>query len=318
MFVAPTLASAAPHTQPSVTDVQKKLAELALKNTQLVEQFNQARVTETKTQKAASAAATKATSVTQSYELARSQFVQIVQDQYEGSSLGAAGALLESDSNSDYLTRIDSLGMMSTHVSQVVSRINQARTAAETASTTAHTLYAKAKANRAALAKQRTSITSQIGKYQTLLSKLNSAQQAAYVRSQTHSVTVSAANITVKAGTAAARRAVQFAIDQIGKPYVWGAAGPGTYDCSGLTMRAWQAGGVSLPHSAADQYNYGTHVSASDLEPGDLIFFYHPIGHVTIYAGNGMMVSAPTEGQDVTLVPLSAYMSDYVGATRLT
>jgi cell wall-associated NlpC family hydrolase len=83
-------------------------------------------------------------------------------------------------------------------------------------------------------------------------------------------------------------------------------------------MAAWHAGGVSLPHSAADQYNYGRHVSRSELQPGDLIFFYQPIGHVTIYIGNGLMVSAPTEGQDVSVVPLSAFNGQITGATRLT
>ena len=70
-------------------------------------------------------------------------------------------------------------------------------------------------------------------------------------------------------------------------------------------MMAWAAAGVSLPHSAASQYNYGNHVSRDQLEPGDLIFFYSPIGHVTIYIGNGLMVSAPTEGEPVSVVPLA-------------
>jgi cell wall-associated NlpC family hydrolase len=83
-------------------------------------------------------------------------------------------------------------------------------------------------------------------------------------------------------------------------------------------MAAWAHGGVSLPHSAAEQYNYGHHVSRDQLQPGDLIFFYQPIGHVTIYIGNGMMVSAPTEGENVSVVPLSAFNDSYTGATRLT
>jgi cell wall-associated NlpC family hydrolase len=82
-------------------------------------------------------------------------------------------------------------------------------------------------------------------------------------------------------------------------------------------MQAWAQAGVSLPHSAAGQYSYGTHVSRDQLEPGDLIFFYSPIGHVTIYIGNGLMVSASTEGVPIGVVPLSYFDSDYVGATRL-
>ena len=121
----------------------------------------------------------------------------------------------------------------------------------------------------------------------------------------------------VSAPGGAAQTAVNFAMAQLGKPYQWGASGPGSYDCSGLTMAAWRAAGVSLPHSAADQYNYGTHVSRSQLQPGDLLFFYQPIGHVTIYIGGGKMVSAPTTGQNVKIVSLAYYNSDYVGATHL-
>ena len=113
----------------------------------------------------------------------------------------------------------------------------------------------------------------------------------------------SAASPTSAVTSAQAQTAVNFALAQVGKPYVWGAAGPSSYDCSGLTMAAYRAAGISLPHSAADQYNYGHHVSDSDLQPGDLMFFYQPIGHVTIYIGNGLMVSAPQTGEDVKVIP---------------
>jgi cell wall-associated NlpC family hydrolase len=114
-----------------------------------------------------------------------------------------------------------------------------------------------------------------------------------------------------------AQTAINFALAQVGKPYVWGAAGPSSYDCSGLTMASYAAAGIHLPHSSLMQYNYGTHVSYGSLRPGDLVFFYHPIGHVAMYIGHGMLVSAPQTGQDVMVVPLKYFMSDYVGATRL-
>ncbi|MDP9117295.1 MAG: NlpC/P60 family protein, partial [Actinomycetota bacterium] len=75
--------------------------------------------------------------------------------------------------------------------------------------------------------------------------------------------------------------------------------------------------GVSLPHLASSQYGYGTHVSASQLQPGDLIFLYQPIGHVSIYIGNGMVVSAPQPGENVRVVPFAYFAADFVGATRL-
>ncbi|MCC2265044.1 NlpC/P60 family protein [Streptomyces sp. CT1-17] len=90
-----------------------------------------------------------------------------------------------------------------------------------------------------------------------------------------------------------AQKALAFAQAQIGKPYVWGATGPGSYDCSGLTQAAWKAAGVTLPRTTYDQVNAGTTVSVSQAQPGDLVFFYDDISHVGLYVGDGKMVHAP-------------------------
>ncbi|MEU1074019.1 MULTISPECIES: NlpC/P60 family protein [unclassified Streptomyces] len=93
-----------------------------------------------------------------------------------------------------------------------------------------------------------------------------------------------------------AAQALAFARDQIGKPYVWGATGPSSYDCSGLTQAAWKAAGVDLPRTTWDQVKTGTRVATDDLRPGDLVFFYDDISHVGMYIGNGMMIHAPKPG----------------------
>ncbi|MBZ6248268.1 C40 family peptidase [Streptomyces olivaceus] len=93
-----------------------------------------------------------------------------------------------------------------------------------------------------------------------------------------------------------AQKALAFAQAQIGKPYVWGATGPGSYDCSGLTQAAWKAAGVTLPRTTYDQVNAGTTVSVSQAQPGDLVFFYDDISHVGLYVGDGKMVHAPKPG----------------------
>ncbi|MGV9290376.1 NlpC/P60 family protein [Streptomyces sp. NPDC003719] len=93
-----------------------------------------------------------------------------------------------------------------------------------------------------------------------------------------------------------AEKALAFARAQIGKPYVWGATGPGSYDCSGLTQAAWKAAGVTLPRTTYDQVEAGTTVSVSQAQPGDLVFFYDDISHVGLYIGNGMMIHAPKPG----------------------
>ncbi|MFD5158490.1 NlpC/P60 family protein [Streptomyces hawaiiensis] len=93
-----------------------------------------------------------------------------------------------------------------------------------------------------------------------------------------------------------ADKALAFARAQVGKPYVWGAVGPGSYDCSGLTQAAWKAAGVTLPRTTYDQVNAGATVPLSQAQPGDLVFFYDDVTHVGVYIGNGMMIHAPKPG----------------------
>ncbi|MFE9405447.1 NlpC/P60 family protein [Streptomyces sp. NPDC006530] len=93
-----------------------------------------------------------------------------------------------------------------------------------------------------------------------------------------------------------AAKALAFARAQVGKPYVWGATGPASYDCSGLTQAAWKAAGVELPRTTWDQVKVGSRVATADLHPGDLVFFYDDISHVGMYIGNGMMIHAPHSG----------------------
>jgi cell wall-associated NlpC family hydrolase len=316
-LLTPTLAAAvAPHPKPTIASVQKQLGHLALKNSQLVEKFDHARVVLHSRDRAAARAQHAAASARASYRSAHSAFARVIQAQYESGTISAAGALLDSNSGTNYLDRLDTIDLVSAHNASVVAAVTAKRDDAESKSQTAVKMLADAQARRDALAKQRRQVAARIEQYKTLLAKLNSAQQAAYAAQLNPQAHLSIDNLP-RASSKQAQQAVRFALAQVGKPYVWGAAGPGAYDCSGLTMMAWAASGVSLPHSAASQYSYGTHVSRDQLEPGDLIFFYSPIGHVTIYIGNGLMVSAPTEGEPVSVVPLAYYNSDYVGATRL-
>jgi peptidoglycan DL-endopeptidase CwlO len=104
-----------------------------------------------------------------------------------------------------------------------------------------------------------------------------------------------------------AQTAINFAEAQLGEPYVWGAAGPDSWDCSGLTMGAWAAAGVYLPHYSVDQYYDTTPVSYADIRPGDLIFWAtdpsnpNTIFHVAMYIGNGQMIQAPHTGENVQI-----------------
>ena len=110
-------------------------------------------------------------------------------------------------------------------------------------------------------------------------------------------------------------KALAFAKKQVGDRYRFGASGPNAWDCSGLTAGAWKAAGVSLPHSARQQFRKGKKVSKSDLRPGDLVFFYRGISHVGIYAGNGKVLHASRPGKPVHYLKMS-YMP-YQGARRM-
>lgn len=114
------------------------------------------------------------------------------------------------------------------------------------------------------------------------------------------------APVSAVPASGAAQTAVSYALAQVGDPYVYGAAGPDAFDCSGLTMSAWAAAGVSIPHASSMQPGAGTPVSQSALMPGDLVFYYSPISHVALYIGNGQVVDAPHPGSSVEVVPLSS------------
>ena len=116
----------------------------------------------------------------------------------------------------------------------------------------------------------------------------------------------------------AAQTAVRVAEDQLGKPYVWGAEGPDSFDCSGLTKYAYAAAGISLPHYTGEQWNVGRHVAESELQPGDLIFFHSDLHHMAMYIGGGQLIHAPHSGDVVRIASLSGWFQDnYVGAVRV-
>jgi cell wall-associated NlpC family hydrolase len=156
-----------------------------------------------------------------------------------------------------------------------------------------------------------------LGQARHLLASLKAADRARLAAMQSQSTAQQVSLRTSYHGPASGRAAaaVRFAYAQLGKPYVYGASGPNSYDCSGLTMRSWGAAGVGLAHNAAMQQSETHYVSQADLQPGDLVFFGSPAYHVGMYVGGGNIIEAPHTGDVVKIVSLS-YMPSYSGAGR--
>ncbi|MGW2815183.1 NlpC/P60 family protein [Streptomyces sp. NPDC001415] len=154
------------------------------------------------------------------------------------------------------------------------------------------TLTAEEKARLAAIEKKK---QDEARRKAAELAAQQAAQQAAAKEKPAQPAGQAPSSPSAPAATKAAK-ALAFARAQMGKPYVWGATGPASYDCSGLTQAAWKAAGVDLPRTTWDQVKVGTRVATADLQPGDLVFFYDDISHVGMYIGNGMMIHAPHSG----------------------
>ena len=165
-------------------------------------------------------------------------------------------------------------------------------------------------ATTASLKKQKAAVEKAIAKQKALLPKTSGSSGSTNRGSANGSSSISGAS-------GSARKAVNYATAQLGKPYVFGGTGPTGYDCSGLTMRAWRAAGVSLPRVVPDQYDAIRHVAKSALQPGDLVFF-DSLGHEGIYVGGGRFIHAPHTGTDVQYASMSNpyWTSHYVGAGR--
>jgi cell wall-associated NlpC family hydrolase len=153
-------------------------------------------------------------------------------------------------------------------------------------------------------------------KVATIQSKLNILNSSAMSEAmRVFQQTGNYPDVVLPEATTVGTVALRWALSKRGDWYVWGAAGPTTFDCSGLVVWAFAQEGIVLPHYTGDLWNSGMHVSEADLEPGDLVFFFADISHVGIYIGNGLMVDAPSTGQQVQVQQV--FWNVYVGAVRI-
>jgi cell wall-associated NlpC family hydrolase len=248
---------------------------------------------------------------------------------YESGNIDGVASVLLSQNPQQTLEGADMLERLAADQGRDLSQATAARNALVQAQTAAAQALAGVQTLQATLAGQQKTINALIARQQTALN----ATEAAAGDQATQTAQVSRSDVRVALAPAAAPAiapaalvtsatvsgraalAVRYAYAQLGKRYRYGAAGAVTFDCSGLTMRAWAAAGVSISHNAAAQYASTRHVARSALQPGDLVYFGHPIHHVGIYIGGGKFIEAPYTGADVRISNLSS-RSDFAGASR--
>jgi cell wall-associated NlpC family hydrolase len=198
-------------------------------------------------------------------------------------------------------------------IAVLVAQIRHQELLAEQAAAARAAAAERAAAARAAAAEQAAAAAARVRDEQALQAQQVQAQDLPAQQATSQPPT---ANPTFSPPPSASGAAIAVAAaeSRVGDPYVWGAAGPDAFDCSGLTMWAWAQAGANLPHFSGDQYYDTTHIPLSDLEPGDLVFPADPGQHVAMYVGNGEIVQAPYTGEDVQIVPLTGY---FVLASRV-
>jgi len=276
-------------TGSSLASIQKQIKDQATALEKIVEQYDGVNTTLAKNQATEAAMQKQLAPTLASLDTARKQVGSIAAVAYmDGGSLSTMGAFVSSSSTQDLADRMTLLSQVASLRQDEISSFQQLTATYQTEKQKLDALIAAENAQKKSLATQKATIN-------TKLASLYKLRTQAYGRAQeaTSSSHPAAPYLPGRGG-----KVVAFAYAQLGKPYVFAADGPGSYDCSGLVEAAYRSVGVSLPHNAAMQYHAISHISRSQLSPGDLVF-YSNLGHVAIYIGGGMVIHAPQPGEVV-------------------
>ncbi|MDX3536688.1 NlpC/P60 family protein [Streptomyces sp. MB09-01] len=302
--------------RPTPSQVKSEVDRLYEEAEAATEQYNGAKEKADEAERALTGLREETARKTDQLNTARSALGTLAASQYRSGSLGTAVQLALASDPQEYLSQASFITRAGDRnaagITTVRRRLDEVGKLREQAAGRLADLRSK----QDELAAHKTVIEDKLTAAKRLLAKLTAEERSAY-----EAETPAAAPAAPKSSTPAppsdgsrAARAVAFAYGAIGKPYVWGATGPGAFDCSGLAQAAWRSAGVSLPRTTYTQINAGRRVSRDQLAPGDLVFFYSGVTHVGLYIGNGQMIHAPRPGSTVRLAPVDSM--PWAGASR--
>ncbi|MET9320385.1 NlpC/P60 family protein [Streptomyces sp. NPDC003038] len=229
--------------------------------------------------------------------------------QYRSGGLPPGAKLVLSESPSQFLDGASRLRQGEKATSDLLSELDRTQSDLQRYAQEASERWATLEANRVKQEASKKQIEEKIKAAEELENKLEAEEKArliqleqeAQYKAQTAWLSTGAMKDVKASATDAGKRAVQFATAQIGKPYVWGAEGPGSFDCSGLTSQAWRAAGKGIPRTSQEQLRLLPKIALKDMRPGDLIIYFDDASHVGMYVGDGAMVHAPRPGRNVTM-----------------
>lgn len=312
--VGPT-AGAAP--KPTLSEVQAKLQKLTNQEQVLDQRYDQMKQELSQASQRLKLVNQESARYQARFEAIRKQVARIAAQAYEDGQLTSTAALLTSDDPQSVLDQGSILMELSSANSAQMTEFITAARQLESAQQAAKNAKAAIITLQGRLNGQRTVLVKTIDQQKKLLAQLTPVQQAPIGPGGGNGGGGGTPPPVYKGPTGTqAEKVVAFVYAQLGKPYVFGASGPNSYDCSGLTSAAWASVGISIPRTSEEQWAGLPHVPTSDMQPGDILVF-NGAGHVGIYVGGGMMIDAPHTGLDVQKVALSGwYASTLDGVVR--
>ncbi|MGK5113438.1 MULTISPECIES: C40 family peptidase [unclassified Geodermatophilus] len=304
LTLLPANAVADPEQAGSAAQAAELVARTGQELEAVSEQVNEARETLAQQQAAVADADRAAADAQAQLDALDGQIRQVARAAFTGESLSEFDLLMTSASAEDFVSQLATLDVIAGHAGDVLTDVATRAAAAEQARAGADAAQAAAQQALDEVTARQAGLEADIADYRAQYDALSAPQQQ--LVQTAHSGQAVPAAAPAPAASGAAQAAVDTALAQVGDPYVWGAGGPNSFDCSGLTQYAYAAAGVSLPHSSRMQSTMGRSVSRAELQPGDLLFYYSPVSHVSMYIGNGQMVHASTSGQPVKVVGIDS------------
>ncbi|WP_405831648.1 NlpC/P60 family protein [Streptomyces sp. NBC_00105] len=308
--------------RPTPSQVKSEVDRLYEEAEAATEQYNGAKEKADEAERALTGLREETARKTDQLNTARSALGTLAASQYRSGSLGTAVQLALAADPQEYLSQASFITRAGDRNAAGISTVRRRLDEVGKLRDQAAGQLADLRSKQDEIAAHKAVIEDKLAAAKRLLAKLTAEERAAY-DAETPAASPSASSAAPTSSSppppppsdgSRAARAVAFAHGAIGKPYVWGATGPGSFDCSGLTQAAWRSAGVSLPRTTYTQINAGRRVSRDQLAPGDLVFFYSGVTHVGLYIGNGQMIHAPRPGSTVRLAPVDSM--PWAGASR--